>query len=139
MLRETCPPRVAYINYSGVNKGKKAWPHLLVSSSSCSCSPLLRLGDETHGVALRREIEARTSRVVSAGAVYTAMERLEARGYVSSSIGEPTPQRGGKRKKQYRLEKAGARALTRSYGALSEMARGVAPKLAQAASDEPGS
>jgi len=99
---------------------------------------LLRLGDDAHGVALRREIETRTSRVVSAGAVYTAMERLEARGYVASNIGEPTPQRGGKRKKHYRLEKAGARALSRSYRSLSEMARGVAPKLAQAASDEPG-
>ncbi len=99
---------------------------------------LLRLGDDAYGVALRREIEARTNRVVSAGAVYTAMERLEARGFVSSVIGEPTPQRGGKRKKHYRLKKAGAKALARSYESLSEMARGVAPKLAQAASDKPG-
>jgi DNA-binding PadR family transcriptional regulator len=99
---------------------------------------LVRLGDETHGVALRREIEARTNRTVSAGAVYTAMERLEARGFVSSAIGEPTPHRGGKRKKHYRLEKAGARALSHSYESLREMAKGVLPKLAQAASDEAG-
>lgn len=99
---------------------------------------LLRLGDDAYGVTLRRELETRTSRVVSAGAIYTAMERLEARGLVSSVIGEPTPQRGGKRKKYYRLEKAGARALARSYEALHEMARGVIPKLARAASDDAG-
>ena len=99
---------------------------------------LLRVGDDAYGVTLRREIETRTSRVVSAGAVYTAMERLEARGFVSSAIGEPTPQRGGKRKKHYKLEKAGAKALARSHASLSAMARGVAPKLAQVASEESG-
>jgi len=99
---------------------------------------LVRLGDAAHGVTLRRAIETRTNRKVSAGAVYTAMERLEARGFVSSTIGEPTPQRGGKRKKHYRLEKAGAQALNNSYASLREMAKGVLPKLAQAASDEAG-
>jgi PadR family transcriptional regulator, regulatory protein PadR len=99
---------------------------------------LLRLGDDAYGVTLRREIETRTSRVVSAGAVYTAMERLETRGFVSSTIGEPTPRRGGKRKKYYRLEQVGARALTRSYDSLHKMASGVLPKLARAASDNPG-
>jgi PadR family transcriptional regulator PadR len=99
---------------------------------------LLRLGDDAYGVKLRQEIETRTDRLVSAGAVYTAMERLEARGFVSSFIGDPTPQRGGKRKKHYRLEKAGARTLTRSYESLHEMARGVLPKLARAASDDSG-
>jgi DNA-binding PadR family transcriptional regulator len=97
---------------------------------------LLRVGDDAYGVTLRQEIESRTSRTVSAGAVYTAMERLESRGFVSSVVGEPTPQRGGKRKKYYRLEKAGAKALSRSYSSLNAMARGVAPKLVQAASDE---
>jgi DNA-binding PadR family transcriptional regulator len=96
---------------------------------------LLRLGEDAYGVTLRREIETRTSRAVSAGAVYTAMERLEARGFVSSFIGAPTPQRGGKRKKYYRLEQAGARALTRSYKSLHEMAKGVLPDLARVASN----
>lgn len=90
---------------------------------------LLRLGDEAHGVTLRREIERRTGRDVSAGAVYTALERLEARGLVRSSWGEPTAERGGKRKKLYRIEPLGVRALGRSYGALQQMARGLAAKL----------
>lgn len=99
---------------------------------------LLRLGEDAYGVTLRREIETRTNRLVSAGAVYTAMERLESRGFVSSFIGEPTPQRGGKRKKHYRFEKAGALALTRTYESLHQMARGVLPELARVASDDSG-
>ena len=99
---------------------------------------LLRLGDEAYGVTLRQEIETRTNRVVSAGAVYTAMERLEARGFVTSFTGDPSPKRGGKRKKHYRLERAGAQALNRSFESLNQMARGVLPDLARAAADSRG-
>jgi PadR family transcriptional regulator PadR len=90
---------------------------------------LLRLGDTAYGVTIRREIESRTGRGISSGAVYTTLERLEAKGYVSSMIGEPTPERGGRRKKFYRLEPAGAKALGRSYDAVRRMARGLEPKL----------
>ncbi len=98
---------------------------------------LLRLGDDAYGVTVRRDIEERTGRAVSSGAVYTAMERLEARGLVSSVVGEPTPQRGGKRKKYYRLEQRGAQALARSYDALRQMAKGLGPKLSDTASHGP--
>jgi PadR family transcriptional regulator PadR len=90
---------------------------------------VLRLGDDAYGVAIRQAIEMRTGRTVSAGAVYTALERLEQQSLVSSRFGEPTPERGGKRKKYYRLETAGARALKRAHDALTSMARGLAPKL----------
>jgi DNA-binding PadR family transcriptional regulator len=99
---------------------------------------LLRLGDDAYGVTIRRDIEERTGRTVSSGAVYTAMERLEARGLVSSVVGEPTPQRGGKRKKYYRLERRGAQALARSYDALREMAKGLGTRLADIASHGSG-
>ncbi|HZS46967.1 MAG TPA: helix-turn-helix transcriptional regulator [Blastocatellia bacterium] len=90
---------------------------------------LLRLGDNAYGVTIRQEIENRTGRNISSGAVYTALDRMEGRGYVSSIMGEPTPERGGRRKKFYRLEAAGSRALSRSYDALQRMAKGLAPKL----------
>lgn len=90
---------------------------------------LLRLGENAYGVTIRKEIEARTGRSISSGAVYTALERLEARGYVSSWLGEPTPERGGRRKKFYQLEPAGAKALSRCFEALQNMARGMRPKL----------
>ena len=93
---------------------------------------LLRLGDDAYGVTVRQEIARRTGRDIAAGAIYTALERLEARGYVHSWMGEPTPQRGGKRKKYYELLPEGAKALSRSYDNLQRMARGVVPKLATA-------
>ena len=90
---------------------------------------LARLGAEAYGVTIAREIETRTGRAVSAGAIYTALERLEGRGFVASRLGEPTPQRGGKRKRYYRLEAAGVSALRRSQEALRAMARGLKPNL----------
>ena len=98
---------------------------------------LVRLGDNAYGVTIRREIESRTGKSVSSGSVYTAMERLEARGYVSSSVGEPTPRRGGKRKKFYHIERRGAEALSRSYEALHEMAKGLRPRLSDLAGRRP--
>ena len=91
---------------------------------------LLRLeGKPAYGVPIRREIELRAGRKLSAGAVYTAFERLEKRGLVSSRLGEPTASRGGKRKRLYRLEPAGRTALARSYRAIQEMAQVVAQEL----------
>ena len=83
---------------------------------------LLRLGPDAYGLAMRREIEERTQRDVSTGALYTSLKRLEARGMVSSRMGEPTAERGGRRKKHYKLEAAGARALRSSYLDYSKMA-----------------
>src|SRR5258708_31312869 len=72
---------------------------------------LLRLDGRAHGMMVRREIEERTGRNVSIGAVYATLERLERKGYVSSSTGEPTPERGGRAKRLFRLQGAGRRAL----------------------------
>jgi DNA-binding PadR family transcriptional regulator len=90
---------------------------------------VLRLGDEAYGVTVRREIEANTGREVSAGAVYTTLDRLETRGLVSSAFGEPSPERGGKRKKFYRLEQQGAQLLERSWAAVESMAEGQISRL----------
>ena len=91
---------------------------------------LVRLGRKAYGVSMRKEIEARTGRVISAGAIYTALERMENRGFVSSRLGDATPQRRGRPKKFYRLEPAGAEALDRSYSAFAQMAKGMSAKLA---------
>jgi PadR family transcriptional regulator PadR len=91
---------------------------------------LLRLGDAVSGGAIRRIIHERTGRVLSPGAIYTGMNRLERRGFVSSALGEPTPQRGGKRQRCYRLTRAGAAALRDMHAALAEMARDLQPKPA---------
>ena len=90
---------------------------------------LLQARDEVYGVQIRSLIEERTGRTVSPGAVYTALDRLERRKLVSSRLGDPTGQRGGKRKRYYRLQSAGATLLRESRQALTRMARGVSPEL----------
>jgi DNA-binding PadR family transcriptional regulator len=85
-----------------------------------------RLGPGAYGMTVRREIEKRTGRNVSIGAVYATLERLEAKGYVSSSIGQPTAERGGRAKRHFRMEAAGDRALTASQDAIRRMADGLA-------------
>ncbi|HEY7499413.1 MAG TPA: helix-turn-helix transcriptional regulator [Vicinamibacterales bacterium] len=90
---------------------------------------LVRLGPDAYGLSIRRAIEERTRRAVSPGALYTALDRMERRGFVSSRLGEPTPERGGKRKRLYTLESAGERALARAYESLRLMANGVAARL----------
>ncbi len=90
---------------------------------------VLRLGAAAYGVTIRREIEANTGREVSSGAVYTTLDRMEQRALVSSFFGEPSPERGGKRKKFYCLEKAGAELLDRSYSGVRNMAAGQSAKL----------
>lgn len=75
------------------------------------------------GPTIRRTIESRTSRTISPGAIYTALDRLERRGFVRSELGDPTPERGGKRKRFYRLRPAGLSALRDAEAALQQMAR----------------
>lgn len=90
---------------------------------------LLQSESEAYGAQVREAIERRTGRTISPGALYTALDRLERRGLVSSRLGDPSPRRGGKRKRYYRIEPAGAELLRRSHEALARMARGLAPKL----------
>jgi DNA-binding PadR family transcriptional regulator len=92
---------------------------------------LLDLRDaEAYGVPIRDSIERRTGRRISAGAVYTALDRLSRRGLVSSRLGEPSAERGGRRKRIYRLEPAGARMLEQSVRVLADMSRGLLPRPA---------
>lgn len=90
---------------------------------------LIRLGSDAYGVTVRGEIEARTGRAISPGALYTALARLEKRGLVSSRLGDSTPERGGKRKRLYTVQPAGERALARVYESLRLMASGMATRL----------
>jgi PadR family transcriptional regulator len=90
---------------------------------------VMHLNDDAYGARIRQTIERRTGRTVSPGAVYTALDRLERRKLVTSWLGEPTAERGGKRKRHYLLEPSGRLLLGRSHGALGRMARGLKPQL----------
>jgi DNA-binding PadR family transcriptional regulator len=86
---------------------------------------VLRLEANAYGMAVRREIEARTGRETSIGAVYATLERLESKGYVKSSQAEPTPERGGRAKRMFQVTAEGGHALRVSQDALAAMSKGI--------------
>src|SRR5215475_5698025 len=86
---------------------------------------LLCLGDRAYGVSVRREIERRTRREVSIGAIYATLERLETKGYVKSALGEPTPERGGRSKRFFSGTARGVSAVHQTHRAIRNMTRGL--------------
>ena len=87
---------------------------------------LARLGDEAYGVTVRQTLEERTGRQPSFGAIYSTLRRLEEKGLVRSTYGDPQPVRGGRAKKHVALTARGRAALREVHTALIRMAEGVA-------------
>lgn len=92
-------------------------------------------GEEAYGVAIRDAIEARTGRSVSSGAVYTGLDRLREQGLIMSWVGQPTAERGGRRKRLYRIEPAGIQALDQSVRVFRAMSKGLLSRLDELASE----
>src|SRR5471030_2977196 len=86
---------------------------------------VLRLGQNAYGVPVRREIENRTGRSVTVGALYRTLDRLEEKGYVASWFSDPVPERGGRSKRYFHVEPLGSRALRQSRDALAAMLAGI--------------
>lgn len=84
-----------------------------------------RLGEDAYGVAIRREIEDATGRRCSLGALYTTLDRLEAKGFIETRMGDPTPQRGGRPKRMVRVTGKGIQAASDFYVAVTRVSRGV--------------
>jgi PadR family transcriptional regulator, regulatory protein PadR len=90
---------------------------------------VLRLGDEAYGLTIRRELATHTGRDVSAGAIYTALARMEQRGLVHSWLGEPTASRGGRAKRYYRVRPDGEAAIARAQAALRSLGRNLGRRI----------
>jgi len=86
---------------------------------------VLRLGDEAYGMRISEELAERTGRDVAIGSVYAALDRLEKRGHVSSSVGDPTPQRGGRAKRYFSAQRSGVEALAQSQALLTGLWDGM--------------
>src|SRR6478609_8178368 len=86
---------------------------------------LMRVGDNAYGVPISHEIELRTGRDVALGSVYAALDRLERKGFVTSSLGDPTPERGGRAKRYFRATTTGLRALRMTQTALINLWTGI--------------
>jgi PadR family transcriptional regulator PadR len=82
---------------------------------------ILRLSENAYGPMIRREIVERTGRDVSVGTLYTTLDRLALKGYVTTRMGDPTPERGGRAKKYFRIEARGIEALNQSHETIARM------------------
>lgn len=100
---------------------------------------ILRLGGQSHGAEIAEAIGEATGRTVSPGALYTVLDRLEAKGYVQSWTGDSTPQRGGRRRKVYKLLPEGACELRSWYEGIRELASGTLTRLDHLAEGTGGS
>lgn len=88
---------------------------------------IVHLGSDAYGVPIAAEIERRTGRSVARSAVYVVLRRLEEKGFVSSWMGDPTPERGGKARRYVKLEAAGALALREARSTADRMWQGLDP------------
>ena len=86
---------------------------------------ILRIGDNAYAVPIRAEIEERTERRVSRGALYTTLERLETKGFVESIMREPRPERGGRSRRTYVVASPGLEALENSRAAMANLWQGL--------------
>ena len=86
-------------------------PHYLGEFEELLLLAVMRLRENAYGVTIRKVVSEATRREISIGAVYTTLGRLEEKGYVSSYHGDPTPERGGRAKRFFKIEGAGRRAL----------------------------
>jgi PadR family transcriptional regulator PadR len=75
---------------------------------------LINQPTNAYGLVIKERVEAATGRACHVGAIYSALERLHTKGYVRSQWGEPTPERGGRRKRYYRIEPTGREAVRRT-------------------------
>jgi PadR family transcriptional regulator PadR len=86
---------------------------------------VMRLGDEAYGITVRDEIHSATGRDLSVGAVYATLVRLEAKGFIKSSAGEPTAERGGRAKRYFRVTGDGKVALRNTRDMIQKMSAGI--------------
>jgi PadR family transcriptional regulator PadR len=86
---------------------------------------VLRLGDEAYGVSIRREIALCTRRQVAPGALYTTLDRLEQKGIVTARDGDPTPERGGRAKRFYKVTREGRGLLVEAQRSFKKLMEGL--------------
>jgi PadR family transcriptional regulator PadR len=82
---------------------------------------IIHLGEDAYGVPISRELERHRKRDVSVGSVYAALERLEAKGLIVSTLGDPTPERGGKAKRFFRITREGLRQVQETRRVLTKL------------------
>ena len=86
---------------------------------------ILRIGRDAYGVTIRSEIQDQTGRMPAPGALYTTLDRLEGKGLVTSRMGDPTSQRGGRAKRFFDVTTTGVQAVTRAQRSYKNLMKGL--------------
>lgn len=86
---------------------------------------ILRVGENAYGVPIRAEIAACTNRDPAPGALYTTLDRLQEKGMVTSCLGDPTPQRGGRAKRFFTVTASGLAAVTQAQRSYQRLLKGL--------------
>lgn len=103
----------------------KGRPNLGEFEQSVLLATLRLKGRGAYGVSIRREIAERTERRPTPGAIYTTLDRLEGKGLLKSSVGEATPQRGGRAKRYYQVTSKGLEALQSAHADYLKLSQGL--------------
>jgi PadR family transcriptional regulator len=86
---------------------------------------VMRVGSDAYGATIRDEIEQRAGRAISFGAVYVTLQRMESKGLVTSRLGEPTAERGGRAKRFFQVTADGRKAVRRVQDVVGAMTKGL--------------
>jgi PadR family transcriptional regulator, regulatory protein PadR len=86
---------------------------------------VLRLGDQAYGVSIRREIALCTRREIAPGALYTTLDRLERKAILVARDGDPTPERGGRAKRFYKVTREGRALLVAAQRSFRNLMAGL--------------
>ena len=84
-----------------------------------------RLGEQAYGASIRQEVESATGRRCSIGALYTTLDRLEAKGFLKTWMGEATAERGGRAKRMVRVTARGSREAAAFYSSVARVSKDV--------------
>jgi DNA-binding PadR family transcriptional regulator len=106
-------------------------PPAIGELETCVLLATLRLEHDAYGVSIRDEIRERTGRALSRGAIYSAITRLESRGFLTSRLGDPTPIRGGRAKRFFSVTPTGVRAVRDSTTAVDQLREGLETLLSR--------
>jgi PadR family transcriptional regulator, regulatory protein PadR len=86
---------------------------------------VVRLGGDAYGVPISKELLNLAGREVALGSIYAALDRIERKGFATSLLGDPTPERGGRSKRYFRVTPAGIRAIRMTRTALANLWNGI--------------
>lgn len=86
---------------------------------------VLHCGDDAYGYTVQKQLAAKIERTLALGAIYTTLERLEKKGFVSSRIAGPSPGRGGRPKRLFTIRASGIRAINSAQDEWLKLAHGL--------------